>query len=268
MITKKIIVALAISLALPVFAQTGSTTPKEVRPDAKEKMPKEQMRGNASAEKMTQMKSKANQEIDRRVEGLNKLSAKVAEMKKLTESQKASIASSITIQISALTQLKAKIEADTDIETLKADVKSVTEAYRIYALVLPQIEVVAAVDRLGSLIDTATTLGAKLQEQINQGVAAGKDVTTAQSHLTDYNSRIADATIQAQSAITTVASLVPDQGDKTKMQSNTQALKEARTKIKTAQQDLQNARQSVEKIKQAFKGNKPKMGSTTPATAR
>src|SRR3954470_13812945 len=83
-------------------------------------------------------KDRADQEIARRLSALNALNTKIQGMAKLTATEKGTLGSSITAQIAAMNDLKAKIDADPDITTLKTDIKSIAESYRIYLLVIPQ----------------------------------------------------------------------------------------------------------------------------------
>ena len=262
--------ALALSAALPVFAEninvnvTGSTTLQvgngqrgqngEKTENAGIKAEaKAQVKAKVETARIDQMKSRANQEIDRRIASLEKLKTRIGQMKRISESQKTSLGASVTAQITALQTLKTKIAADATLEALKADTKSITDSYRIYSLIMPQIEVLAAVDRLGTLIDTMTAVGVKLQAQITQAKTAGKDVSRLETALAEYTGKIADAKVQAEAAISGVIGLTPDQGDKTKARANEQALKDARAKLKAGEQSLKAARQSIENITKAFK---------------
>ena len=263
--------ALALSVALPVFAEnlnvgvTGSTTLQagkgERGQNGENNMEKAGIKAEAKAQvkaktetaRIDQIRAKANQEIDRRIASLEKLKARIGQMKRISESQKTALSATVTAQITALQTLKTKIAADTALEALKADTKSITDSYRIYALIMPQIEVLAAADRLGTLIDTMTAVGAKLQTQITQAKTAGKDVSRLETALAEYTGKIADAKVEAQAAISGVIGLTPDQGDKTKAEANQQALKDARAKIKAGEQSLKAARQSIENITKSFK---------------
>ena len=82
--------------------------------------------------------------------------------------------------------------------------------------------------------------------------------------MTDITAKLADATTQANAAVTETASLVPDQGVQATATANTAALKDARSKIKTATSDLTAARQDFKTVAQAIKGL-GKTGSKTPA---
>lgn len=242
-----------LSLIAPAFAlaetATGTSTPP----------------ATVKTAAMTRMEDKAGQEIDRRVMNLNGLLSRVEGIKNLSASDKTSISTAITNQVNGLTQFKAKIAADADATTLKADVKSITDAYRIYALVLPQVRIIAAADRIVTVAAGMQQLSAKLEARISAAQSAGADMTAAANAYADYNAKLTDAGAQAQAAVNGIATLVPDNGDKTKMAANMTALKAARTAIVTAQKDLAAARRDAAAIIAAVKGHPTT--PVAPATA-
>ena len=199
------------------------------------------------------LQAKANKEIDRRLTALDKLLNKIQDMKKVSSANKTSFSTTVQGQVNLLNNLKTKIAADTDITTLKADVQSTTKAYRIYALILPQMEITAAADKLSSTTESVALYASKLQTRIAIAQASGKNVTDLQKLLNDMNSKITDANIQSAKAITGVVVLKPDNGVKTVMTANTTALKTARTAIKTGTQDLRDALKDAVKIRVGLK---------------
>jgi hypothetical protein len=193
-------------------------------------------------------KSRADQEINRRIESLTNLKARINSAKRLSADQKTSLSLTLDAQISTLTSLKAKIDADTDIDTLKTDIKSIAGSYRIFLLILPQGRIAAMADGILTLSDSMTALGTKLQTRITAAQNAGKDVSSLQAALTDFNAKIADAKVQAEGAVSDSASLTPDNGDPAKLAANNQALQNARMKLKAGAQDLRVARQDAKTI--------------------
>ena len=202
-----------------------------------------------SAKVASRVISKGDQDIENRIDALNKLSTRVNDMKFVSAPEKASISANIQTQIVNLTSLKAKIDADADsTTTLTADFKSITVAYRIYLLVLPQTQIIAAADRVNVIASDMNTLGAKFQSRITVAQTAGKDVSGVQALLSDFSAKVADAQAQATAATNGVSGLTPDQGDATKAAANLAALKNARQDIRIATTDLQIARQDANKI--------------------
>jgi len=188
--------------------------------------------------------AKGDKELDKRVESLNKLNDRVGEMKRLTDAQKSAIQGEIKAVILNLTTLKAKIDAEgtTGTTSLKEDLQSITTNYRVYALIMPQIHILAALDRIGNLTDAFAILGTKIEGRIAEAKTAGKDVAALEKNLTDFRAKITDENAEAQKALNLITPLAPDNGDKTVMTANKKALTDARAAIKKAHQDIMDAR--------------------------
>ena len=207
--------------------------------------------------------ARADAEITRRITNLNSLSARIGQMKNVSASEKTSLQTGITTQISTLTSLKATIDADTVLATLKTDVQSITKDYRIYMLVLTQGRIAASVDRVQTLVADMQTLEPKLEARITAAQTAGKNVTGAQSAYTDMQAKVSDASTQASAALSETVNLTPDQGNATVEASNTAAIKDAAAKIKTATADLKAARADITTILKVVKGTGVTASSTT-----
>lgn len=204
-------------------------------------------------ERTAKLKEKAEQEIERRITSLENLKSRINSITRLSESDKTSLSSTIDTQISELNSLKSKIEAETELDTLKEYVKSITQSYRIYALIIPKGAVMAAGDRVIAIVDALTQLGTKMQAAIDETKTAGKDVSAAETAMKDFSSKLIDAKSKAQAAIDAVENLSPDGGDKDKMQSNLDALKSAKDKIKDAHEDIVAARKDAKEIVKTLK---------------
>jgi hypothetical protein len=205
---------------------------------------------------MGDMQSRGNGEIAARITSLNNLLSRINAMQKVSASTKTSLAATIQTEISALTTLEAAIDADNSTTTLKTNVQSITQAYRIYALVIPQAEIAATSDRVLDIASALDTVAAKIQAQAGGNAAAA-------SALADLALKTADATTQANAAVSATASLQPDQGDATVAASNKAALESARTDLQTAAQDLKAADQDAKTAAKAIKGSASVSASTT-----
>jgi hypothetical protein len=251
-----LMVAAILAVALPVAAQTTAPAPTTgtTRPSA------------ATQTRIANAIKKADQEITRRITALTDLTTKVQAMTKVSATEQSSIANMAQSETANLTTLKAKIDADTDITTLKADVKSIATDYRIFMLVIPQGRIYVASDKIQTAIDSYTAFAGKLQTRISDAQTAGKDMTAASASLADMNAKIADATTQANAAISHVANLQPDQGVQATMQANTAAIKQARADMQVALADLKTARKDAGSIVKAVQGTEPSATSTSTTT--
>lgn len=159
----------------------------------------------------TLKKTNAQKEINRRLENLNKLITKINNISKISSSQKEKLLTQVTTEINKLEELKTKIEAETDATALQEEKKSITESYRIYALFIPKIEIIAHADKIITIAEAMS----------------GK--TTDEALL----AKISDSRAVAQSSIDLVMPLMPEQypGFKTTLKTARDLLKTARTNL-------------------------------------
>jgi hypothetical protein len=219
MLTKKIIVASFLVFTLIITPQTLAFYNAS---RAAERQERREERISTLQEKVTQrveqnierLKTRSYQEIDRRITALNGLLTKIEAMKKIVEEQKTILKTQINEQITALQTLRAKIEADTDLTTLKADKKSIVDSYRIFALFMPKINILAHADRILTVADEMLTLTSD----------------------TNAQSKINSAKTEAQKAIDTVTPLTPSDypGNKSSLQAARQNLVNALNYLKEA----------------------------------
>lgn len=137
--------------------------------------------------------TRGDQEISRRLTSLNGLSAKISGASKLTAADKATLSAEVSTEVSGLTTLKAKLDAETTLAGAKADAQSIVSDYRVYALIVPKIELVRAADDQQVTESKLTALATKLQTRLTTAKNNGKDVTALQAKLTDMTSQIANA---------------------------------------------------------------------------
>lgn len=212
---------------------------------------------NNSANRISMIKSKADAEIARRITSITDLLARIQTLKRVSDSDKSSLTGMGNTMIANLNILKTKIDADTDIATLRIDWKSIFDQYRVYMLFMPQLRIYVAADRINDTTNLMMQVSAKLQGRINGNAAW-------QSTLNDANSKITDAETQAQNAINATKGLQPDQGNNAIASSNKQALLSAKGMIMTAITDLQTARTDFVTIINALKVSKSASPSATP----
>lgn len=199
-------------------------------------------------QKIANLKARASQEIDRRITAMNNAITRITNAKRISANDKSALITQIQTQIATLTSLKTKINADTDLATLRTDVQSIVTSYRIFVLFLPKTHILAAADSMLTTADQAATLAAKLQSRITTAQNAGKDVTALTTALTDMQTKIADAKTQANNAIAAVTPLTPDG-----YPDNKATLQSARGMLLVGRQDLTGARQDAKTIMEGLK---------------
>lgn len=235
--------ALTGSASVGIGASSSASSTREARIEARASV-----QAQLEGQRMTVAKSRADQEITRRVSALNDLVTRLAGLKNISDSEKASISADAQAQISVLNTLKTTIDADNSTTTLRTEIQSITKSYRIFALIVPRDHLVAAADRIITTADLMTGLGVKIQARITSAQTAGKDVTALVAALSKINAKAADAKAQAQAAISGISGLTPDNGDQIVAASNKAALVAARAKIKTGTDDLKTAQKDIKTI--------------------
>ena len=148
------------------------------------------LRSGATVEKLQAI---GNCEIDRRLATLNALAAKISSSRVLSSSDAAALSAIVSSDKSGLTSLRATIDAETDVTALKADLLKIVTDYRVYVLVVPQVNLVNAADAVVATQARFATVNTNLSARIAAAKAAGKDVTAAQADLDAMNSDVAAA---------------------------------------------------------------------------
>lgn len=212
----------------------------------------------ASQAKVESLKTRGNQEIDRRVTLLNQLTSKIDGLKKLTADQKSQFSSEIKQNIDDLTALKTKINADTDLDTLKADVKLIVDSYRVYAIFMPKIHLLAGAAVATEIATNLTALADKLDVRIKSAAASGTDATIMNAELSDMRAKITSAISDIKSAEDAALSAVPSGYPE-----NRSTLQASRTSLKSATTNLLAAKLDASKIIRALKPKKTNSNKNT-----
>ncbi len=228
------------SYALIQTGNLGTTT-------ATKTSEKTAVRTQLEENRVTDLKQRATTEITRRINFLTELSQKIDALKKLSVSQKEDLKSQIQTQINGLNELQAKINADTDLTTLKTDVKSIINGYYIFAYFRVKISLLVASERMSVATDTMNTVYTKLQTRISQEESKGTDVTALNALLSDMLIKINSAKTQLGAVQTELSSLTP-QG----FPGNKSTLLGVRAKLKQGEKDLRAAYQDAVKIRQGL----------------
>lgn len=252
-----IIITLLVLTAVPAYALELNQNLRSTSATGSTALEKTNAR---TQNQITNLKQRANTEIARRINFLNELLTKLNRAKKITDTDKASLKSQIQAQIDGLTTLRTKIDQDTELTTLKADVKSIITGYYIFAFFRVEVSLLFAADRLTTATDNMSVLYTKLQTRINDAKNQGKDTAALEAILSDMQVKINDAKTQ-YTAVKTELALLTAQG----FPGNKSTLLDARSKLKLGASDLKAAYQDAVKIRQGLgeiTGNlKPKTGT-------
>ena len=198
-------------------------------------------------ERISRIQGNGGKDVDNRIQSLQSLVTRIQGLKNVSDTEKTALENDLQTEITNLTNIKSRMSADSSTTTLRADIQSTIGGSRIYALVIPKTNILAAADRVSTIVGMMNTVATKLQTRLTNATSTS-DTTTAQSALADFNAKVSDANTQASAAAAEVIPLVPDNGDKTKLASNIATLKDARTKIQAAGKDLIAAREDIKNI--------------------
>jgi hypothetical protein len=190
-------------------------------------------------------------EIGRRFTTLNDLSSRISASKLLTSSDAAALNGKIASTRSGLTSLKATIDSSTDPAALKADIVKIATDYRVYVLIVPQVNLVNAADGVLAAQTRFADVNTRLTAAIARAKAAGKDTTAAQSHLDAMNAAVTAAVGLAGPLPAALLPLTPAQyngGTAGPILANARtALGQARDKLKVALAEAKACRDALPK---------------------
>lgn len=190
----------------------------------------------AQQARLSDIKTKGDQEITRRLTSLNTLSAKITAATKLTASDKTTLTNEVSSTISGLTDLKTQLDNETTLSGAKTDAQAIYSQYRVYALVAPKIGLIKVADDQQVTETRLIALSQKLQARITADQQAQKDVTSLQNQLTDLNTKVAAAQAISTKVESSVIGLQP-----TDYNSDHAVLSGYNDQLKTARGDDQAA---------------------------
>ncbi len=191
-------------------------------------------------------------EINRRFVTLDGLTYLVNHSEVLTAAHKTDLIdanpgnpTSFVAERAGLTSLKASIDVDTTIASLRADIGKIAPDFRVYLVVVPKTHLVAAADGAAKVSARFVPLATELQNLINEAKADGRDVTKAQAALDDMNAKVG----QANGLIAPVAArLLPLSAADWNNGTAGPVIKQARTTLHSARTLLRDARQDAHQV--------------------
>lgn len=203
----------------------------------------------AQANKITELKELGMILIQNRIEALNSLQVRLNEMTQLDATVKAQLQAKIEAAIAAMNELATKIQNGTDLNSLKADIRSIGETHKIYEVVLPSALGEASTARAIYVLGRLEALEAKLQNWINR-MDPGADKTAIATLQTQFEAKITDAQAQLEIAETQFKQMTP---------ANTEAARTSRVTgkeaFRKAKQDLKDAHDILKQIMTLIKKN-------------
>lgn len=188
-------------------------------------------------------------EIARRFVTLTALSGRISSSKTLTSSDAAALSGEVIATRAGETALKATIDAETSLPALKLEVRRIATDYRVYLLVVPQVNLVSGADTVLATKATFDKINTNLTARIAAAKAAGKDTTAAQADLDAMNTAVTQALGLAQPLPAMLLPLTPAQYNAGTagpvLKSSKAALVQARGLLQAARKDAQACRDAL-----------------------
>lgn len=182
-------------------------------------------------------KAVAEARIDGRLHTLAALKTAVNAATNLTSGHRGTLTALLDADVSGLTALRAKVDAEQSVDAVRADERTMVVSYRVYMLVVPKVRLTIASDvenaataKLGSVHDALAAAVAKAQSQ-------GKDVSAEHAELADLASQLTAARGALAGKVDTLLTVAPSP-DASAM---TAAVTPVRQAVRTARQDLHKA---------------------------
>ncbi|MBW4061763.1 hypothetical protein HJC99_04315 [Candidatus Saccharibacteria bacterium] len=195
---------------------------------------------SAQAAHIANLKTHGAAEINRRITSLQASIAALGVSTKISASDKATLTSQLQAEVTSLQALATKLAADTTLTDARADVTSIFNGYRVYALMLPKTQLVIADDALTTIGESFNALAHSLQDKITATKAKGIDISAAQASLTAAELKLDDARPKYTGLATAVIGL-----DSADYNANRAILAGDRAQLIAARADFTGARADI-----------------------
>ncbi len=157
---------LALGVASPALAQTVSTDEAD---------------SAAARVDIADVKTRCIQAIDTRLDSLSEAQARLNDASFVTEDHLRELTGIIGSTESGLTGLRSEIDAATDREEIRRLCMLIGPEYRVYLVVIPQVHLTAATDRIDAAGEKIEDLEERFYDAVEKATEAGIDVSEAVS---------------------------------------------------------------------------------------
>lgn len=211
-------------------------------------------------ERETKLKDIANTVIENRISLLTNLKSLILSNTNISQEIQQNLVKDIDTTISQLQDLKSNLTSMSDLNSIKDNIRSIFETYRVYSVVAPRDLGQSLVAQGNYILGRLQALQRNLQTMIEQKKNEGKDITSLNSLVTQFDSQIQIAKEQLAIADTKFKSMTP---------ANTEAAKTAREEGKAAFKKAKDALKEAHNILKEISNQLKEMGpsvSPSPST--
>jgi hypothetical protein len=120
----------------------------------------------------------------------------------VSSADRSTLDAQIDVTVKGLNDLKATVDADATLAKVRADCRRIVSDYRVYALLIPRVELVRAAARVQAAAGTLKHLAGLLQARVDAAKGRNRDTTSAQGYVTDLGLK-ADVAARAVAGIPT-----------------------------------------------------------------
>jgi hypothetical protein len=260
---KRILITIAtLSLIATPFTTQAKTPSPEITVTVSPTAKNNKSTPKTDAKKTEKLQEKGVKAIDRRLTELKKLLTKLGKAKRLAQTTRIELIDQVKEEIATLQELKLAMAAETDNAKIQEQIKSLKDHYKIYALYMPKVHLLMAVDGLTEAAVRSQGLANTFATLIEEAKAAGTDVTKASTTLIHMRSMTTDAQTQITKAQEALKPLTPSG-----YPANKSIIKEAKKSLDAAHKSLQLARQDAQTIRQEL-GITPSPKATVSASPK
>lgn len=241
------ILTIFLASALPSFALTPRNEVIQEKIQERETI-KASKAATKEETQLTKIKERANKMIENRLTSLNNILTRIQNDRKLSSEDKASLTQQVNDVISKLTTLKTKINADTDVETARADAKSIVNDYKVFAMFEPKIRLLIVIGNLQTLSLKMSAILTRLQTFVNEQKSNGQNVVALQASLDDINTRLKTIDTKLADDKTKISAVTVTSDYKTTFVAVRQDLATVRSEFARIRNDIAQIRSSFKKL--------------------
>lgn len=190
--------------------------------------------------------------IDKRTAAIQKYDGFLAQTKYISDAVISKVQGELSRVKGELDTLKTKILGETDIDALKADVKSIATNYRVYQVFLPQSAGIVSVDRMKTYEVKLTELKGKISVKADELEGQGKDVSAIRNliSLAEGNISVGTGYITTAESKFTNMTIADPEGARTLKIDGRATLNSARQEFSEARKNMRDAVQKIKELAQ------------------
>ena len=194
---------------------------------------------------MDEVKSRCLHQIERRHNALAGVKRRMAQSRFLTDEHEAALVQNVDSTAASLSRLADVIQGEDNFEELRAECRSIVDDHRVFVLVLPRVRLIVASDAELAAARRLTDVADRLQTQIDEAKADGRDTAEAERDLATMRNHIQVAQDHAGGVYASVINITPAQYN-----SNHEILDGARGAVRAAKDALRAAVAAGREVRQ------------------